>query len=139
MSVPADVRGKFYAFRTVAIALFASALVVFFLRRNSFEIESLAFLAILVGAWLVRLSNTYVGRARGQAGAEWAPAKSAKRVGPLAWALTAASLAACVLFYLAMYVDAAHGGKEAWPAYALGGAVMALAVTSGYVAMKIFR
>ncbi|MFZ0886143.1 MAG: hypothetical protein WAN14_22270 [Candidatus Acidiferrales bacterium] len=123
----------------MAIALFALAVVGFSLRPNSFETQSLAFLAIVVGAWLIQRSNTYVRRARGQAGAEWEPAKAAKRVEPLAWVLTAASLAACVVFYLAMCVDAAHGGTEAWPAYALGGAVMALAVTSGYVAMKIFR
>ncbi len=139
MSIPAEVRERFYALRTLAVALCVLGAAAFYLRPGSYDFLVLGLAAIAVGMWLVRRSNEYVRRARGQVAANWLPKTAGRRVGPLAWTLTAASAAACVIFYFSMYVDAAHGGKQAWPAYALGGAVMALALTSGYVAMKIFR
>lgn len=139
MTIPAEVRGKFYALRALAVVVFAFAVVIFFLRPNSFTIESLGFLAILVGALLVRCSNAYVWRARGQVVPEWSPAKSVRRVGPLAWTLTGASLVACGVASYLMHLDALHGYKEVWPLNVFLGAVLALVVTSGYVAMKVFR
>jgi hypothetical protein len=139
VSIPAEVRGKFYALRALAFALFVLAGAAFYLRPNSFGVLTLGLLGIAVGGWLVRRSNARVRQARGQAAGAWSPAAAVKRVGPLAWTLTGMSLVACVIFYFAMYVDALHGGREGWPALAFGGAVLALAGASGYVAMKIFR
>src|SRR5579872_4801850 len=87
----------------------------------------------------VRRSDALVRRAWGQVVGEWSPATAAKRVGRLAWTLTASLLVACVLCYFLMYLDALHGGKEAWPAYAFAGAGLAFAVTSAYVVAKISR
>ena len=139
MNIPAAVRGKFYALRALALVLIILSGSAFFLRPNSFSIRSVGLAGIMVGVWLVRRSDSIVQRAQGQAGTVWAPAKADRRVDRLAWALTAASLAACIIFYLAMNVDQAQGGKEVWPVYAFAGAVLALAVSSGYIAMKVFR
>jgi len=49
------------------------------------------------------------------------------------------SLVACGIFGLFMYIDALRGGTHVWPVYATFIAVLALAATSGYVAMRIFR
>lgn len=115
------------------------AVAVFLMRPNSFAIDSLGLLGIAVGLWLVRRSNAYAWRARGQAVPEWSPAKSVRRVGPLAWTLTGASLVACGVAYYLMHLDALQGYKEVWPLNVFLGAVLALVVTSGYVAMKVFR
>ena len=101
MNVPSEVRGKFYALRALALFLIVLAGSAFFLRPNSFSIRSLGLAGIMVGVWLVRRSDSVVQRARGQAGTVWAPAKADRRVGPLAWAFTAASFLACIIFYLA--------------------------------------
>lgn len=139
MTIPTELLGRFYALRALALALVIGAAVPFFLWPNSFGLRSLGLLGILISVGLVRRSNSVVQRARGQAGTVWAPAKADRRVGPLVWALTGGSLVACVAFYFAMYVDQAHGGKEVWPVYAFAGAAIALAVTSGYIAMKLFQ
>lgn len=139
MTIPSEVRGKFYALRAAALAVGLAGIAAIVLRGQDFGFLFLGLLGIVVGTWLVRRSNAMVWRARGQVVAEWSPAKASKRVGPLAWTLTAMSLAACVIFSLAVYVDQLHGGKQVWPVYALFVAVLALAVTSGYVAMRIFQ
>ncbi|MDE2465405.1 MAG: hypothetical protein KGO02_17085 [Alphaproteobacteria bacterium] len=139
MTIPPEVRQRFYALRASAAALIVFAVVAFLLRPNEFWVESLGFLAILVSVWLVRRSNEYVRRARGQVSVKWSPTERAKQIGPLSWALTGASLVACGIFYVVMYLDALHGGKEGWPAYAFGGAAVALALTTGTIAAKLFR
>lgn len=139
MTIPAEVRGKFYALRALALVLGAFAVATFVLRPNSFGIRSLGLLGIMVGLWLVRQSNAFVRRARGQVVDGWPAAKSVKRVGPLAWTLTALSLVACGVGYHLMYLDALRGYKEVWPVNVFLAAVLALVITSGYVAMKIFR
>jgi len=108
------------------------------LRPHAFGLRSLALLGIFVGLWLVRRSNAYVSRAQRQVVGEWSPDK-ATRVEPTAWILTAASLLACGVTYFLIYLDALHGGKEAWPVYAFGAALLALTITSGYVVTKIYR
>lgn len=139
MTVPAEARGRFYALRALAVALCLSAAAAFYLRAGSYGFLLLGLAAILVGMWLVRLSNTYVRRGRGQAVGGWSPAGRARRVGRLAWALTGASLVACAVGYYLMHLDALHGYKQVWPLNVFLGAVLALVATSGYVAVKIFR
>ncbi|MFZ0038629.1 MAG: hypothetical protein WAK91_14460 [Candidatus Acidiferrales bacterium] len=139
MTIPPNVRGKFYTLRALALALGAFAAVVFLLRPNGFGLRPLALLGIFVGLWLIRRSNASVWKARGQVVGMRSPANSAGRVEPLAWILTAASLVACGATYFLMYLDALHGGKEGWPAYAFGAAALVFAAASGYVAMKLFQ
>lgn len=139
MTIPAEVRGKFYMLRAVALVVGLLGIAAIILGTHSLGLLFLGLLGIVVGMWLVRTSNAYVWRARGQVGGERAAAKTVRRISGLAWALTAASLVACVVFYIALYVDGLHGGKEVWPVYALLGAGLAFIVTSGYVAMRIFQ
>lgn len=138
MTIPPEVRVKFYTLRVLALVLMAFAGAIF-LRSHGFGLFLLGITAIFVGLWIIRRSNVAVWRARGHVVAEWSLAQAVKRVGPWAWAFTVASLLACFLTCLLMYVDALHGGKEVWPVYALLGAVLALVVTSSYVVMKVFR
>ena len=70
---------------------------------------------------------------------KWSPEERARQIGALSWILAGASLVACGVFYIVMYLDALHGGKEGWPAYAFGGAALALALTTGTIAAKLFR
>jgi hypothetical protein len=134
VTIPPELRGKWYALRALAIALIVFAAVSFFLWHNSFVIRSLGLVAILLSGWLVRRSNALVWQVQNQV-----LAKPDRRVGPLAWTLTAASLVAVVAFYFLMYVEELHGGRDAWPVYAFAGAGLALTMTTGYVAMKKFR
>lgn len=128
---------KFYAQRGLAVVFIAIAGTAFLLRPDSFAIHTLGLLAIVVSLWLVRRSNAGVRRAQGLTFVNWSRTAANRRVGPLAWTLTGASLFACGLFYFLMYVDAVHGGKEAWPAYGFAGAGLAAAVAVGYVVMKL--
>lgn len=139
MTIPPEVRQRFYALRASAAALIVFAVMAFLLRANKFWVESLGFLAILVSIWLVRRSNEYVRRARGQVSAKWSPAERARQIGVLLWTLAGASLVVCGVFYVVMYLDALHGGKEGWPAYAFAGSAVALAITTGAIAAKLFR
>lgn len=139
ITVPPKVRHRFYAFRVSAAVLIIFAIIAFILEANHFWIESLSFLAILASVWLVRRSNEYARRARGQANEKRSPAERAKQIGATSWALAGASLVACGIFYIVMYLDALHGGREGWPAYAFGGAAVALALTTGNIAAKLFR
>lgn len=131
--------GRAYAYRLAALALVVFAAVTFLRRPNGFGIESLAFSATLLSIWLIRQSNRYVRKARGQTVVDLSISERAKRVGRLTWILTGVSLAACVVFVGLMYIDALRGGKAAWPAYACGGAVIALALATGTLAAKLFR
>lgn len=139
MSIPAEVRGRFYALRALAVALCALAAVAFVLRPNSYGFLLLGLAAIAIGMSVVRRSNAMVSRTRGQGVSGWLLAERLKRPGSLWWVLTGMSLVACVIFYLATYVDQLYGGKQAWPAYAFFASGLALTVTSGYVAMRIFQ
>jgi len=139
VTIPPEVRGKFYTLRALAIALSAFAVFVFVMRPHAFGLRALALLGIFVGLWLVRRSNAYVWRAQGQVVIERSPTNPVGRVEPLAWTLMAASLLACGATYFLMHLDALHGGNEAWPAYAFGAAALVFAAASGYVVMKLFQ
>ena len=139
MTIPTEVRKKFYTLRVLAAVLLASAAVLFILPPHNFAIRSLCLVAGLISVEIVRRSDALVRRAWGQVGGEWSPVGADNRVGPLAWTVTASLLVACVVCYFLMYLDALHGGKEAWLAYAFAGAVLAFAVTSAYVVAKISR
>lgn len=139
MNIPPHVRRKFYALRALALVLMVFAGAIFILRPHNFGAQLLIALAIFASILIVRYSNASVWRARGQVVGERSPATAAKRVGRLAWALTAVSLIACGVFYFLMYLDQLHGGKVLWPVYAFFVAVLALTVTASYVVMRIFR
>ncbi|HEV2490317.1 MAG TPA: hypothetical protein VGT03_10945 [Candidatus Acidoferrales bacterium] len=139
MSIPPQVRRKFYSLRALALVLMVFAGAIFILRPHNFGARLLIALAIFAAISIVRYSNASVWRARGQVVGESSPATAAKRVGRLAWTLTAVSLIACGVFYFLMYLDQLHGGKVLWPVYAFFVAALALTATSMYVAMRIFR
>lgn len=139
MAIPPQVRTKFYALRLLALILIAVAAVTVILRPHDFGFRLLGLLAIFVALWIVRRSNVSVWVARAQVVPDWSFGKQARRVGPLPLILTAASLVACVVCYFLMYLDQLHGGEEVWPVYAFAVAGLALAITSSYVVMMIFR
>lgn len=139
MNIPPQVRRKFYTLRALALVLMVFAGAVFILRPHDFGAQLLIALAIFASVSIVRYSNASVWRARGQVVGEWSPAAAAKRVGRLAWTLTAVSLFACGVCVFIVYLDALHGGKKVWPADALFVAVLALTASSMYVVMRIFR
>lgn len=138
MSIPAEVRGKFYALRAAALAVGILGVAGVILGTHNLGVRSLGLVGIVVCFWLMRRSKAYVWRARGQEVAEWSLAGAARRVGPRAWTVMGVSLAACGVFYLAIYLDAVHGGREVWPVYALLGACVVFIVTAGYAAMRMF-
>ena len=138
MTVPAELRRKFYTLRALAALIALSAAAAFILRPHDFGIRLLAFLALLLALSLVKRSNILVWRARGDVIAEWASNRSGQ-VGPLAWTLAAASLVAFGVCYYLLHLDALHGGKQVWPVYALFGAALAVTMTVGYVAVTMFR
>ncbi len=143
MTIPRDVRTKFYALRALALALMLCAAAIFVLRPHDFAIRTLALLAIFLGLWIVRRSNVSVRRARGQVipndSFEGSFAKEADRPGALAWTLTAVSLIACCVCAFLLHLDMLHGGQEGWPVYALFVAILALILSVGYVLMTKFR
>jgi hypothetical protein len=139
VNIPPQVRKKFYTLRALAVVLMVFAGAIFMLRPHDFGAQLLIALAIFASVSNVRYSNASVWRARGQVVGEWSPGTAAKRVGRLAWTLTAVSLFACGVCVFIVYLDALHGGKEVWPAYVLFVAVLALAATASYVVMRIFR
>lgn len=139
MNIPRQVRMKFYLLRALALVLMVFAGAIFILKPHDSRFRSLALLAIILGVWIVQRSNASVWRARGQRGADSSPVKQLKRVGPLAWSLTAVSLIACGVFYFLMYVDQLHGGNVLWPVWGFFFSGLALAATSAYIAFRTFR
>jgi hypothetical protein len=138
MSIPPQVRTKFYALRAVAVLLLVFAAGTFIVRPHGFGFRLLGLVAILLSVSVVRRSNVSVARARGDVLAEWVSSKPG-RVGPLAWILVALSLVACGICVFFVHLDALHGGNETWPAYALFGAVLAVAASTSYVVFRISR
>lgn len=139
MTIPSEARRKFYSLRALALVLMVSAGAILILRPHDFGAQLLVALAIFASVLIVRYSNASAWRARGQVVAEWSPATATKRVGRLAWTLTAMSLIACGVFYFLMYLEQLHGGKVLWPVYAFFVAALALTVTASYVVMRIFQ
>lgn len=139
MNIPPEARGKFYALRGLALVFGLLGALAFLLRFNSYWVELLGALAILVGMSLVRRSNAIVRRVRGEKTADWSPADESRRVGPVTWITAGASLAGCGVCYYAMRLDQLHGGHEVWPVYAFAVAAIVLALSTATAAAKLFR
>lgn len=139
VTIPAEVRGRFYALQALAVTLCALAMLAFFAQPNSLGFLLLGSFAIIVGMQLVRRSNAYVWRERGQAVGGRSAAKAAWPVGPVAWALTAAMLVGAGAFYRLLRLDALHWYKKVWPVDVFIGVVVAWVVAQVYLALKIRR
>ena len=136
MAIPAQVRAKFYALRTLAALIALSASAAFIFRPHDFGSRSLALLGVFLVLWLVKRSNILVWRARGDVLSELVSDRPG-RVGRLAWTVTAASAVLSVVFYLLMYQI--HDDNTVWPVYAFTVSGLVLAVASSYIAMKTYR
>lgn len=139
VTIPADVRGRFYALQALAVTLCALAMVAFFAQPNSFWFLLLGSFAIIVGMRVVLRSNAYVWRARGQAASGRSAPKAVRPVGPVAWALTAASLVGVGAFYRLLRLDALRWYKKVWPVDVVFGVFLAWFATKWYLALKIRR
>lgn len=138
MSIPKEVRTKFYALRIVAVALIVFAGVLLIGHPHNLSAKSLGMLAIFACILIARYSNATVWRARGQPTSNWSPANQVKRVGPLPWVLTVLSLIACVIFYYLMYLNL-DGGNALWPVWGFFFSGLVLAAITSYIAYMTFR
>ncbi len=129
-------RRRFYLQRVLALLFFATSGVILFSRSSSPRLQYIALLALGAGLYTTRRSNLSASQAAGKVVPAWTFSKAAKRVGPIAWAITAISVLACIVFVIAMYIDQIHGGREVWPVNALAVAGVAFVVSVAYVAMK---
>lgn len=143
MTIPREVRTKFYGLRSLALILMIFGAALFLLRPHDFSFRSLAIVAVLVGAWVGRQANLSASRAKGlvmpNSSFEGSFAKQLDRTSPWVWILTGLSLAACVVCYYLMYLDQLNGGKEVWPVWAFFVAAIALTLSSSYAVMKIYN
>lgn len=139
MTIPAEVRVKFYALQALAAALCALTLVAFFERPNSSGFLLLGIFALTAGNWLVRRSNTYVWRARVKMVGAQSPAKAAGLVGPVAWSLLAAWLVGLGLWYRLARLDTLGWYKMEWPTDVVFGVFVAWLIAKVYLAKKLPR
>ena len=71
MTIPTEVRKKFFALRALAVVLMVFAATIFILRPHDFGAQLLIALAIFASVSIVRYSNASVWRARGQVVGDW--------------------------------------------------------------------
>ena len=71
MTIPTEVRRKFFTLRALAVVLMVFAATIFILRPHDFGAQLLIALAIFASVSIVRYSNASVWRARGQVVGDW--------------------------------------------------------------------
>jgi hypothetical protein len=136
--MPQKVPQKRYSLFILAILLLLSGGIAVLVEPHDFAIRCLGLAAIMASVYLGRISHVHDRAAFSVGGGQEADVKATKRPGRLAWAVGVALLLLAGVSYLLMYIDALHGGHEAWPVYVFGGVTVACAIVWGYLAAKIF-
>lgn len=128
---------KRYGLFVLAILLLLSGGVCLYLGSHNLLIRVLGLVAIIASTHLVRISHVHDRAGLPDASGRGNLLQRAKGAGRLPWVLSFASLVSLVAAYYLMYIDAANGGHEAWPADVFAGVGFACVVVWTYLAAKI--
>lgn len=125
-----------YGLFWLAVIALLSGVVVNLICFNYFILRSLGLLLLCIGVFLIRASNV-----RGLMGMRvtdqpYVKTQVSKRPGALAWAVSGASAAGLVIFYIFMLRENRAGGHEVWPVYAFGVCAFVATLAFGYLVAK---
>jgi hypothetical protein len=133
--MPETAQKKRYVLFSLAIALFALAAVALFLGSSYPAIRPFAGIACIAAVYLVRMSNGRRSQSLANVPVAGVGFTEEKRLRRLLWVISIALVPLLAVALILMYVDAANGGNETWPAYFLAGiALVCAAVWSGLIA-----
>jgi len=129
---------KRYGLFALAILLLVFGGVGIYLGSNNYEIRVLGLVAIIVSAYLVRISHVHDRSGLPEASGRGKDLKTGAGPGRLLWIVSLALAPLLGAAFFLLHIDAANGGHEAWPADVFAGVVVACAIVWGYLAAKIF-
>jgi len=134
-----NVTRKRYGLFVLAILLLLLGGVGIYVGSHNYPIRALGLVAIMVSAYLVRISHVHDGSDLPEASGQGKDLKTAKGPGRLLWIVSLALVPLLGAAFFLLHIDAVNGGHEAWPADAFAGVGLACAIVWGYLAAKIFR
>lgn len=120
----------------LASVLLLAGVAILYLRPDDFLFRTLAIVAFVVSARVVRVA---VQSRSGSFGGQAADAKAIKRPGPLLWTVSIAMLVPAGLSSFFLYRDALDGYHEAWPLKVFAVVAVACALVWSYLAYKLAR
>jgi hypothetical protein len=128
---------KRYVLFSLAIVLPALAAVAFLLGSSYPSVRPFAGLACIASVYLVRMSNVHRSQSLPDMPVAGVGFTEEKRQTRLLWIISLALVPLLGVVLFLMYVDAANGGHETWPAYVLFGVALVCAAVWGGLAAKI--
>ncbi|MGB8988585.1 MAG: hypothetical protein WCC37_18455, partial [Candidatus Sulfotelmatobacter sp.] len=110
-----------YVWFVLAILLLLLGGLCIYGRSHNYPIRTLGVLAIMVSAYLLRISHVYERSGLPDARGSRTDLKIARGPGRLLWISSVALVPLLVAAFFLLYIDAVHGGHEAWPADVFAG------------------
>jgi hypothetical protein len=133
--MPGTAQRKRYVLFSLAIVLFATAAVALLLGSGYPSIRPFAGIACIAGVYLVRISNGQRSQSLLNVPVAGVGFTEQKRLRRRLWIISIALMPLLGVALFLVYIDAANGGNETWPAYVLFGVVLAcVAVWGGLIA-----
>jgi hypothetical protein len=134
--MPQKVAPKRYGLFVLAILLFLFAGVGIYLGSHNYAIRMLGLAALIAGVYLVRISRVH-NRPGWPEGGGTKNFNAVGGPGRLAWIIALSMVPLLCAAYYLMYIDAANGGHEAWPADVFAGVGVACVIAWGYLVTKL--
>jgi uncharacterized protein (UPF0333 family) len=138
VSTSQSVVRKRYGLFVLAILLLLLGGVGIYLGSHNYSIRVLGDVAIIASVYLVRISNVHIRSGLPVARGQMENLKTVKGPGRLLWIVSIALVPLLGASFFLVYIDAAHGGNEAWPADLFAGVGLICAGVWGCLAAKIF-
>jgi hypothetical protein len=130
---------KKYGLFSVAVLLLLCGGAALFLAPHGYTIRSVGVVAVMVSAYLVRISHVHTRSTLSAAAGPEGTFNTQKRPGRIAWVVGLALLPTLAASFLYLHNDAIHGGHTALPAYVFAGVILACAAVWGYIVSQIMR
>jgi len=124
--------------RVVSVILLVLGGVAIFIGSHNFAIRSVGLALVLASAYLIRASKVRDRSALPVASGEIDNPNVTGGPGRLLWIVSASLVPVLVCAWYLLQLDAANGGKEAWPVDVFAGVGLVCAVVWSLLMIKIF-
>jgi FtsH-binding integral membrane protein len=129
------VQKKRYVLFSLAIVLFALAAIAFLVGPSYSSVRPFGGIACIAAVYLVRMSNVHRSQSLPNVPVAGVGFTEERRFRRRLWVMSIALVPLLGVALILMYVDAANGGKESWPAYVFAGVgLICAAVWGGLIA-----
>ncbi len=145
MSGSNQVYKKRYGVFALAVVVILAGIAAMFIWRNDFVLNFVGLLLMVVGVYLVKVSDVRGlrdvvtrGKKHGDSIITNSPYPAAtNRPSPTMWVVGVILLVATGISYYLLHEDALNGGHEAWPVYLFGAVGVACVVFWSYLLTKL--